>query len=88
MAKVASERFGVCFVASQLEAMAAEFFFTFNLSFVVLAVAVSALTKTSHFFGLAIGFCVARRASSAFVNVEIQTHALSAMPSAMVRLRI
>mmetsp|Transcript_38743 Transcript_38743/g.92567 ORF Transcript_38743/g.92567 Transcript_38743/m.92567 type:complete len:454 (+) Transcript_38743:65-1426(+) len=40
------------------QAMAAEFFFTFNLSFVVLAVAVSALTKTSHFFGLAIGFCV------------------------------
>ena len=36
------------------------FIFTFNLSFVVLAVAVSTLTKTPHFFGLAIGFCAAR----------------------------
>ncbi|CAJ1449664.1 unnamed protein product [Effrenium voratum] len=40
------------------QAMMAEFIFTFNLSFVVLAVAVSTLTKTPHFFGLAIGFCV------------------------------
>jgi len=37
---------------------AAEFVFTFVLSFVVLSVAVSDRTKASHLFGLAIGSCV------------------------------
>jgi len=41
-----------------LQALAAEAVFTFVLAFTVLCVAVSALTKASHYFGLAIGFCV------------------------------
>jgi len=40
------------------QALAAEAVFTFLLAFTVLCVAVSALTKASHYFGLAIGFCV------------------------------
>jgi len=40
------------------QALVAEAVFTFVLSFTVLCVAVSALTKASHYFGLAIGFCV------------------------------
>merc|ERR1719215_307284 len=41
-----------------LQALIAEAVFTFLLSFTVLCVAVSALTKASQYFGLAIGFCV------------------------------
>lgn len=40
------------------QALLVELVFTFVLSYVVLAVAVSAVTKTTQFFGLAIGFCV------------------------------
>mmetsp|Transcript_77067 Transcript_77067/g.121264 ORF Transcript_77067/g.121264 Transcript_77067/m.121264 type:complete len:455 (-) Transcript_77067:115-1479(-) len=40
------------------QALVAELVFTFMLSYVVLCVAISDLTKASHFFGLAIGFCV------------------------------
>lgn len=40
------------------QAICAEAVFTFLLCFVVLSVAVSAQTKASHMFGLAIGFCV------------------------------
>lgn len=40
------------------QALMGELVFTFLLSYVVLCVAVSAVTKASHFFGLAIGFCV------------------------------
>jgi len=40
------------------QALVAEAVFTFLLSFTVLCVAVSNLTKASHYFGLAIGFCV------------------------------
>jgi len=40
------------------QALLGELVFTFTLSYVVLCVAVSGLTKASHFFGLAIGFCV------------------------------
>ncbi|CAK9092528.1 D-xylose-proton symporter-like 3 [Durusdinium trenchii] len=40
------------------QALLGELVFTFTLSYVVLGVAVSAVTKASHFFGLAIGFCV------------------------------
>jgi len=39
-------------------ALLVELVFTFTLAYVVLSVAVSAVTKTTHFFGLAIGFCV------------------------------
>mmetsp|Transcript_18108 Transcript_18108/g.30569 ORF Transcript_18108/g.30569 Transcript_18108/m.30569 type:complete len:457 (+) Transcript_18108:65-1435(+) len=39
-------------------ALLVELIFTFTLAYVVLSVAVSAVTKSSHFFGLAIGFCV------------------------------
>jgi len=47
---------GASYTLSQ--ALAAEAVFTFVLAFTVLCVAVSALTKASHYFGLAIGFCV------------------------------
>lgn len=40
------------------QALIAEFVFTFLLAFTVLCVAVSARTKATHLFGLAIGFCV------------------------------
>eukprot|EP00435_Cladocopium_sp_Y103_P055282 s943_g18.t1 len=40
------------------QALLGELIFTFTLSYVVLCVAVSDLTKASHLFGLAIGFCV------------------------------
>lgn len=40
------------------QALIAEFIFTFLISFTVLCVALSPRTKASHFFGLAIGFCV------------------------------
>jgi len=40
------------------QALLGELIFTFTLSYVVLCVAVSSITKASHFFGLAIGFCV------------------------------
>eukprot|EP00435_Cladocopium_sp_Y103_P025485 s2117_g6.t1 len=39
-------------------ALLMELIFTFTLAYVVLSVAVFAVTKSSHFFGLAIGFCV------------------------------
>jgi len=41
-----------------VQALIAEAVFTFLLAFTVLCVAVSNLTKASHYFGLAIGFCV------------------------------
>lgn len=40
------------------QALEAEAVFTFLLAFTVLCVAVSNLTKASHYFGLAIGFCI------------------------------
>ena len=40
------------------QALLGELIFTFLLSYVFLCVAVSSATKSSHFFGLAIGFCV------------------------------
>ncbi|CAE7547205.1 NIP2-3 [Symbiodinium natans] len=40
------------------QALIAELVFTYVLTFVVLAVAVSQVTKSTQFFGLAIGFCV------------------------------
>eukprot|EP00929_Paragymnodinium_shiwhaense_P009856 TRINITY_DN11423_c0_g1_i1.p1 TRINITY_DN11423_c0_g1~~TRINITY_DN11423_c0_g1_i1.p1 ORF type:complete len:460 (+),score=127.66 TRINITY_DN11423_c0_g1_i1:103-1482(+) len=43
---------------SWAEVAAAEIVFTFVLCFVVLGAAVSSATKSSHFFGLAIGSCV------------------------------
>eukprot|EP00933_Yihiella_yeosuensis_P077227 TRINITY_DN874_c2_g1_i1.p1 TRINITY_DN874_c2_g1~~TRINITY_DN874_c2_g1_i1.p1 ORF type:complete len:490 (+),score=86.26 TRINITY_DN874_c2_g1_i1:138-1607(+) len=43
---------------SWLQALFAEFLYTFLLCFVVLSVAVSKTTKTSQMFGLAIGACV------------------------------
>jgi len=43
---------------SLIQALVAEYVFTFLLSFTVLCVAVSDLTKSSQYFGLAIGFCV------------------------------
>mmetsp|Transcript_64680 Transcript_64680/g.151616 ORF Transcript_64680/g.151616 Transcript_64680/m.151616 type:complete len:457 (+) Transcript_64680:99-1469(+) len=43
---------------SLTQALVAETVFTYVLCFVVLAVAVSAVTKSTQFFGLAIGFCV------------------------------
>ena len=40
------------------QALLGELIFTFLLAYVVLCVAVSSVTKSSQFFGLAIGFCV------------------------------